>query len=378
MALNLAKAYTPSSGQVANSSSYNTDIAALFNAFSGLEAQTSTLGALVVTPSANGATRFKVTDVAANVVFGVTTNDTATSNAVLVGATYKLYLDGGSDTYLFESAADILDIYVGAANVIKITEAASDKVEINGADLEIDAIQKFYLDGGGDTYLVESAADRLDFVVGGVVFLQMSESTTDQFAVITEFSIEATKKLYLDGGSNTYISETSADVISVNAGGTLSMQATATHVYAPIGIRVGGDAANNLIDDASGGTGSTTLYIGNASINVTSDKRLKKDIVDTSINAVEMIDKFRVRDFAWNDPSDKSINNRNSRGIWTGLIAQEAVDVCPFIVNAPRPDGKSIDHESDVKWTIEYQNLVPILIKAIQELSGRVLSLEAK
>lgn len=120
MALNLSKGYTPSSGQVSNSSSYNTDIANLFNAFSGLEAQTSTLGALTVTPSANGATKFKVTDVAGNTVFAVTTSDTASSNAAIVGATYKFYLDGGGNTYLHESSADTIKIFTNGTERVQI------------------------------------------------------------------------------------------------------------------------------------------------------------------------------------------------------------------------------------------------------------------
>lgn len=104
MALNLAKAYTPTSGQVANSSSYNTDMATLFNAFSGIEAQTSTLGALTITPSANSTTIFKITNAAGTELLSA---DTANSS-LKIKATAKLYLDGGTDTYLSESAANTI------------------------------------------------------------------------------------------------------------------------------------------------------------------------------------------------------------------------------------------------------------------------------
>jgi len=65
-------------------------------------------------------------------------------------------------------------------------------------------------------------------------------------------------------------------------------------------VHIGADAANNLIDDASGGTGSTTLYIGNASINVTaSDRRMKENITPSSIDALGLIRKMKVVDFDW-------------------------------------------------------------------------------
>jgi hypothetical protein len=122
-----------------------------------------------------------------------------------------------------------------------------------------------------------------------------------------------------------------------------------------------------------------TLYIGNAAIQVSSDIRLKDNIQDTSLNALEAISKIKVKDFTWSDPSDTSYNNRNARGKWTGLIAQELVDVLPFVVNAPRKeeDG-SIDHDSDSIWTLDQSQLCPVLIKAVQQQQEIITALEAR
>jgi hypothetical protein len=122
-----------------------------------------------------------------------------------------------------------------------------------------------------------------------------------------------------------------------------------------------------------------TLYIGNAAIQVSSDIRLKDNIEDTSLDALEAISKIKVKDFTWSDPSDTSYNNRNARGKWTGLIAQELVDVLPFVVNAPRKeeDG-SIDHDSDSIWTLDQSQLCPVLIKAVQQQQEIITALEAR
>jgi hypothetical protein len=122
-----------------------------------------------------------------------------------------------------------------------------------------------------------------------------------------------------------------------------------------------------------------TLYIGNAAIQVSSDIRLKDTIQDTSLNALEAISKIKVKDFTWSDPSDTSYNNRNARGKWTGLIAQELVDVLPFVVNAPRKeeDG-SIDHDSDSIWTLDQSQLCPVIIKAVQQQQEIITALEAR
>jgi hypothetical protein len=137
------------------------------------------------------------------------------------------------------------------------------------------------------------------------------------------------------------------------------------------------DNAQSLISQSGVGSSSTQYFIGNAAIQVSSDRRIKENIVDTSLNAITELNKVRVVDFTWNDPSDKAINNRNSRGKWTGCIAQEIVDIFPHSVNAPRPQGKKIDYESKDLWLMEYEHLVPVLIKAVQELSAKVAALES-
>lgn len=143
------------------------------------------------------------------------------------------------------------------------------------------------------------------------------------------------------------------------------------------GVRIGADSTNNLIDDASTGAGTATLYIGNASINVTSDIRVKPFVQNTERDGLDLVNRLRVVDHNWNDPSDRSPNNRNSRGLWMGLIAQEVVDVAPWAVNAPdrnchacRAGEHCNEHPS--LWVLEREHLVPILIKAVQQLAKRI------
>jgi len=147
--------------------------------------------------------------------------------------------------------------------------------------------------------------------------------------------------------------------------------------YMAGGLHVGSTSTNNLLDDASTGASTTTLYIGNQAITTSSDARIKSDIHDTEMDALEVIDALRVVDFTWNDPTDTAENNRNSRGEWTGLIAQEVVKVIPYVVNAPRTGGK-VDMESPDRWFMEYEHIVPVLIKAVQTLTKRIEELELR
>jgi len=135
-------------------------------------------------------------------------------------------------------------------------------------------------------------------------------------------------------------------------------------------------SSNGLISQGSSGTGTTTTYIGNAAITTVSDVRLKENIVDTQRNALNILDQLRVVDHTWNDPSDQCENNRNSRGTWMGLIAQEAQPVIPWLVNKPTAD---VDENGDPQyWHMDYGYAVPLLVKAIQELKAEVDSLKAQ
>ena len=59
--------------------------------------------------------------------------DEIVNGNLTVSSTNKLVLGGdGSDTYIQESSADVLDIYVGGANMIKLTESTTDTVLITG------------------------------------------------------------------------------------------------------------------------------------------------------------------------------------------------------------------------------------------------------
>ena len=100
------------------------------------------------------------------------------SQKVIINATDKLYFDGGTDTYIDESSADVLDITVGALKMMTLDEGNT-AVKILGAQLEIPATKGLHFDGGGDTYMYEVSADTLRTVVGGDVIMHISENGDD-------------------------------------------------------------------------------------------------------------------------------------------------------------------------------------------------------
>ena len=190
--------------------------------------------------------------------------------------------------------------------------------------------------------------------------------------------------------------ETLAERWRIDSVGVLtSLAATAANAANVDGgiIATGGiaftDVANAWIDDESRGGGTVSHFIGNQQITTSSDMRLKTDIVDTVIaaDAVGLLDRLRVVDFAWDDPSDAGNpkHNKNSRGRYVGMLAQETVKVAPWIINAPDRDcpqcsvGDECDHPDHVStWFVQYDHLVPTLVKSIQELNARLVEAEAQ
>jgi hypothetical protein len=148
-------------------------------------------------------------------------------------------------------------------------------------------------------------------------------------------------------------------------------------LYAYVGVNPSSNgAANARIFNSSSGSGTVTLYVGNQTITTSSDVRLKENIVDTQRNALELLNQLRVVDHTWNDPSDQCENNRNSRGTWMGLIAQEAQPVIPWLVNKPTAD---VDENGDPQyWHMDYGYSVPLLVKAIQEQQALITQLTAR
>jgi hypothetical protein len=92
--------------------------------------------------------------------------------------------------------------------------------------------------------------------------------------------------------------------------------------------------------------------------NVTSDQRLKTNIVDAPSGN---IDQIKVRSFDW--IADNSHQEY-------GMVAQELLEVAPYAVHQPQ--------NPEEMMAVDYSKLVPMMIKEIQDLKQRIATLENK
>ena len=97
---------------------------------------------------------------------------------------------------------------------------------------------------------------------------------------------------------------------------------------------------------------------------------------------MDLVNRFNVVDFEWDDPTDTAEYDKNYRGSYTGMLAQETVKIAPWIIN-DQGGGRDCDEclaghdcEEHGMWIVSYQNLVPTLVKAIQELKEKIQELE--
>jgi hypothetical protein len=104
--------------------------------------------------------------------------------------------------------------------------------------------------------------------------------------------------------------------------------------------------------------GSITVTTTGTLYNVTSDQRLKENIVDAP-EFGNVIDSIQVRSFDW------KTSNTHQRA---GFVAQELVTVAPEAVHQPT--------DPDDMMAVDYSKLVPMLVKEIQSLRKRLAALE--
>jgi len=130
------------------------------------------------------------------------------------------------------------------------------------------------------------------------------------------------------------------------------------------------------------GKGDDTFFVGGAngayqhnnssSWSTTSDRRIKKNIVDNT-TGLDKINQIRVRNFEYrNEEEIVDFDNPkaaviNKKGTQLGVIAQEIENILPDVVKTQSTGVKTVNPD----------NLTWYLVNAIKELSAKVAALEA-
>ena len=135
------------------------------------------------------------------------------------------------------------------------------------------------------------------------------------------------------------------------------------------GTPTNGKGSNTGFIFTYNGSAYGSIYQGNnsASWATTSDQRIKKNIVNLS-DGLNKINALRVVEFDYKQDNKHEV----------GFIAQEFEQVFPDQIVRHEPNEAQKEWVGEDKVMGVQQNLVPFLVKAIQELTARLAALESK
>jgi hypothetical protein len=160
------------------------------------------------------------------------------------------------------------------------------------------------------------------------------------------------------------------------------------YIYAYSGIRIGSSSPSKEIDDASQGSLSSTLYIGNKAIVTTSsDERLKKNIKPTKAKGVEFVKDLKdlMVDYEWKSEEEddythlgmtaQSLNEKYPEYVMKPDYFNETAYINELLIDNENKTLEQATLEAQEKklrienstWAINYPEMVPRLIISTQE-----------
>jgi hypothetical protein len=190
------------------------------------------------------------------------------------------------------------------------------------------------------------------------------------------------------GNSNTFIGHAAGQVSTSGentfVGRSAGILNTSGHHNTFIGIEAGQNVVANYNATAIGWdsrpNANDSVTLGNGSINLLrcaatvisglSDARDKTDIVEIT-EGLEFVDKLKPITFTWNQRDGYKVGVKSA-----GFIAQDLLEL-----QNESAIGENLDLVSEIdpeRLEARYSNLLPVLVKAIQELSLEVKSLKSE
>lgn len=104
--------------------------------------------------------------------------------------------------------------------------------------------------------------------------------------------------------------------------------------------------------------------VGSSSGGFPSDARLKKNIIDSTLSGLSVVEAWKVKDYKWRSGTPMGAQNQL---VQTGFIAQQVAEITPGLV-------------SEVAGTLllNKTEMIPYMAKAIQELSAQIRQLKGQ
>ena len=242
-------------------------------------------------------------------------------------------------------------IQVGAGGVIEGRSNSPQVMRVSG---------NTYLDSSGIArYIGTGNAMAYEQYLGAHTWYTASSGTAGN-------AISFTQAMTLDASGNLLVGKTASGFSNVGiqfepAGGMVASRSGTTNSDATLVAYSTGAAANRFYVGMAG-----TVFATNTTISAISDIRFKENVRDLDAGLAEVM-ALKPRLYDWKE--GKGANIKNARG----FIAQEFEQVFPDLIDEwrdPAPEGEE-------PYKSVRQDLIPVLVKAIQEQQAIIEQLKS-
>lgn len=274
--------------------------------------------------------------------FGIVDEAQGNLTRLLITSTGNVIIGGGSDNSLGKLQVSDTGVFGGGVPLAftNIGTGTYNKTNIYNqtSGFNIDLARTTDSSGGTPIPFIISARGGTEFfriTSGGTVVAGSTNSSPS--------GTENAAYLWIPSQNRMYVSSSST--------------AASFGKYSTTGVIVG-------FDYAGSGVGSISTNGSSVAYNTTSDYRLKQDFED--FNGLNLIDSIKVYDYQWKLDSSRSF----------GVKAHELQSIIPYAVNGEKD---AVDENNKpIYQGVDYSKLVPVLVKAIQELKQELDELKNK
>lgn len=254
-------------------------------------------------------------------------------------------------------------------------------VDVNGVNIAKNANNTIQLTSSNilrpsqECVFIGNLAGAADSSTGGNTFIGHSAGTTNINGYANTFIGTGSGSQGINGSLNTFIGLSAGQqnqqdgntFIGWNAGGN----AVLANNSACIGANSQPSVSNPYSEFTLGNPFISTLRCAATTITAVSDGRDKKEIEELPVG-LDFVNTLNPVKFVWNDRDVEEKRNIND----IGFIAQ---DLKKCQDESGIADSLKLVYEANPeKLEASYGRLIPILVKAIQDLSAKVEALEAK
>jgi hypothetical protein len=290
------------------------------------------------------------------------------SSDVILPYSKALAFNSISNQYI---TADATNLYLGTANLARLIIASTGNTTIMTNDNIVlkatNVNQAMYID-----YRNSVGTRRFYMGFGGDSTSNFDIWNSENGAIV--FGTNSTERMRIIATGEVCVASTTAANIATGRGNlTIGGSSTSILAFRPASVDSGylyhNGGSFSLVNNVTGGvyvscmSGGVVLSNGATSWASSSDERLKN--INSNIeNAIDKLSLLRTVNFSWkSDTTNKEL---------LGLIAQDIEQVLPQVVDRNKlPADINGEQTDETEYlNVRYTELIPVLVKAIQELKS--------